>query len=121
MRQCIKEKTNKNTMTRKQELKELKSIASGQISITGTNRLPCDDEILAAKAVLAKLEEKDNKSKARFLIFNEGRQKELKRRIEAIAKQKRINDELKRVEAAKAALNEVNKNINDFAEENNLK
>jgi hypothetical protein len=112
-------------MTKKQELKELKNIASGQVPILGTNRLPYQEEIDAAKAELAKLEEKDNKSKARFMIFNQGKQKELRRRIEAIAMKKRLDEEVKhmkaRAEAANAAHNEAIKNINDFATEHSLK
>ena len=108
-------------MTKKQELKELKNIASGQVPILGTNRLPCQEEIDAAKAELAKLEEKDNKSKARFIIYNEGRQKELKRRIEAIAKAKMREEEKRRMAAAELSRDQANKNINDFAMEHNLK
>ena len=70
-----------------------------------------------AKQKLAELKEKDNKSKARFLIFNEGRQKELKRRIKEIALEKRRYQEKKRMEAHKQAM----ANLNDFATEHNLK
>lgn len=91
-------------MTKKQELKELKNIASGQVTILGTNRLPCEEEIEAAKKELALLEEKDNKSKARFFIFNDGRKKELRRRIEAIAKAKRLEEEKKRMAAGESSL-----------------
>lgn len=58
-------------MTRKQELKELKNIASGQVPILGGNRLAFDEEVEAAKKELAQIEEKENKSKARFMIFND--------------------------------------------------
>lgn len=106
-------------MTHKQEKKLLEEIASGNLSINGRYYGAAD--AMVAKAKQKELEEKDKKSKAHFLIYNEGRQKELKRRIKAIALAKRKEEEKKRMAAGVAALEEARKNINDFTEENNLK